>query len=96
MRRPISPQVLEEQARLLREIQHLNTAAHLLAIGKPERARASEAAKDLAKARQAQLLPETLELLLEWIAPENAQVWPEVSDHGDRLMHIWAKRLPNP
>ncbi len=96
MRRLISPQVLEEQARLLREIQHLNTAAHLLAVGKPERARASEAALDLAKARQAQLLPETRECLLAWAAYKSEPNCPELSDHGDRLLYVLARAAPSP
>ena len=96
MRTLKSPQVLEEQANLLREIQHLKAAAHLLALGKPERARASEAALGLAKTRQDQLLPETLEMLLAWATHTNEPNCPDLSDDGDRLIYVWQQGAGNP
>jgi hypothetical protein len=90
----LTPEVWLEQAELLREIQHLRTAARLLAIGKPGRARASEAALDLAKAREEELRPETQELLLKWsdvaqptqlTQPTQA---PALTDLGDRLLWL--------
>ncbi len=87
----LTQEVWLEQANLLREIQHLKTASKLLAIGRPERARASEAALDLAKAREAQILKETKELLSQW--PEltfgrcDVPVY-QMSDHGDQLLWL--------
>ena len=86
----LTPEAWLEQAALLREIQHLKTAARLLAIGRPERARASEAALDLAKAREAQISNETQNLLAKWhdVTSKNALTHvPSLSDHGDQL--IW-------
>jgi len=92
---PLPPEVWLEQANLLREIQHLKTAARLLAIGRPERARASEAAMDLAKAREAQILKATTEVLSKWRddkkdgAKEGTPVEaPSLSDHGDQLLWL--------
>jgi len=82
-------QVLNAQVSLLREIQHLHTAAKLLAIGRPERARASEAALDLAKVRETLLLTETKQLLQSW--PDHLQQFantPDLFDHGDQLMWL--------
>jgi len=90
----LTPEVWLEQAELLREIQHLKTAARLLAIGRPERARASEAAMDLAKAREARLLTETREVLCLWSqAPTTLKDpslgdRPPLSDHGDQLLWL--------
>ena len=87
----LTPEVWLEQAALLREIQHLKTAARLLAIGRPERARASEAAMDLAKAREAQILKETTEMLSKWnevVKAESHSQAPSLSDHGDQLLWL--------
>jgi shikimate 5-dehydrogenase len=98
----LSENVWLEQANLLREIQHLRTAAHLLAIGKPGRARASEAALDLAHAREALVLKQTREMLQSWadvLAQANVQrndtdpgpgPTPALTDHGDQL--LWMVR----
>ena len=87
----LTPETWLEQATLVREIQHLRTAARILAIGRPERARASEAALDLAKAREAQLLPETQLMLLKWSEQVTTLQAPSISDHGDRLLWMLEK-----
>jgi len=55
-----------EQARLAREIQQLRAAADMLSVDKPNRARAAEAAIDLADARQERLAPDARKLLAQW------------------------------
>jgi hypothetical protein len=87
-----NPQVLNAQVSLLREIQHLQTAAQLLAIGRPERARASEAALDLAKVRETLLLTETKQLLERWADTQHLPNAPDLFDHGDRLLWLLKKR----
>jgi hypothetical protein len=93
----MSPTDWNEQAHLVREIQHLRTAARLLALGKPGRARASEAALDLAKAREVAVLPQTREMLLMWAqvthaaqSTQSAHVAqpPELTDQGDQLLWL--------
>ena len=87
-----NPQVLNAQVSLLREIQHLQTAAQLLAIGRPERARASEAALDLAKVREALLLTETKQLLQSWADTQHLPKAPDLFDHGDQLLWLLKNR----
>ena len=89
----LSPKDWLEQANLVREIQHLRTAAHLLAIGKPGRARASEAALDLAKAREEKVLPQTQSLLLRWADVAQQTKAPELTDQGDQL--LWMVKRPS-
>jgi len=55
-----------EQARLAREIQQLRAAARMLEVDKPGRAKASEAAIDLATAREAVQDPAAKKLLAQW------------------------------
>jgi methylmalonyl-CoA mutase len=55
-----------DQARLAREIQQLREAARMLALTKPGKARASEAALDLAAEREQQLEPGARKLLALW------------------------------
>ncbi len=54
------------QAALAREIQQLRAAATMLAVGKPDRPKASEAAIDLADKREARLDPQARQLLAQW------------------------------
>jgi methylmalonyl-CoA mutase len=55
-----------QQARIAREIQQLRAAARMLTVGKPDKARAAEAAIDLAEQREAQLDPAARALLAGW------------------------------
>jgi isobutyryl-CoA mutase len=55
-----------EQAKLAREIQQLRAAARMLEVDKPGRAKASEAAIDLATAREAVQDPVAKKLLTQW------------------------------
>jgi len=55
-----------EQAKLAREIQQLRAAAKMLEVDKPGRAKASEAAIDLATAREAVQDPAAKKLLAQW------------------------------
>ncbi len=55
-----------QQARLAREIQQLRAAAVMLREAKPDKARASEAADDLAAQREANLTPHATKLLAQW------------------------------
>jgi len=55
-----------EQATLAREIQQLRAAAAMLAVGKPDKPRAAEAAINLAEQRETQLDPHAKKLLAMW------------------------------
>jgi methylmalonyl-CoA mutase len=55
-----------EQATLAREIQQLRAAATMLKIGKPDKARAAEAAEDLALQREHVQDPAAKKLLAQW------------------------------
>jgi len=55
-----------EQAKLAREIQQLRAAARMLEVDKPGRAKAAEAAIDLAAAREAMQDPAAKKLLAQW------------------------------
>jgi len=55
-----------EQAALAREIQQLRAAAAMLTVDKPDKARAAEAAINLAEQREAQLDPAAKKLLAMW------------------------------
>ena len=55
-----------EQARLAREIQQLRAAARMLEVDKPGRAKAAEAAIDLAIAREQSQDPAARKLLAQW------------------------------
>ena len=61
------------QAKLAREIQHLREAARMLEQTKPGKARACEAALDLAQGREQQLEPGVRKLLSQW--PEMQQAY---------------------
>ena len=54
------------QAKLAREIQQLRAAAAMLVVDKPDRARAAEAAIELAQARERTQDPSARQLLTEW------------------------------
>jgi methylmalonyl-CoA mutase len=56
------------EAKLAREIQQLKAASEMLKIGKPEKARASEAALDLALQREQAQDPRAKRLLAQWPA----------------------------
>jgi methylmalonyl-CoA mutase len=57
---------VREQAALAREIQQLRAAASMLAVDKPEKPRAAEAALNLATEREARLDPNARKLLAMW------------------------------
>ncbi|MDO8778677.1 MAG: methylmalonyl-CoA mutase family protein, partial [Burkholderiaceae bacterium] len=61
------------EAALAREIQQLRAAARMLAVDKPDKARASEAAIDLAVKREAIQEPSAKKLLAQW--PEMQQAY---------------------
>ena len=65
------------QSRLAREAQQLRAAAEMLAIAKPDKARAAEAAIDLAAQREAQLEPSARKLLAQWPAMQQAYAGDE-------------------
>jgi methylmalonyl-CoA mutase len=54
------------QAKLAREIQQLRAAATMLVVDKPDRARAAEAAIELAQARERTQDPSARQLLADW------------------------------
>ena len=66
-----------DQARLAREIQQLREAARMLALTKPGKARASEAALDLAAEREQQLEPGARKLLALWPEMQKAYAGDE-------------------
>ena len=65
------------QARLAREIQQLNAAAAMLKEEKPDRAKAAEAAIDLAQARELQMDADAARLLGQWPAMQQAYAGDE-------------------
>jgi methylmalonyl-CoA mutase len=65
------------QATLAREIQQLRAAAAMLTVGKPDKARAAEAALDLAIAREGRLDPDAKKLLAMWPAMQRAYAGDE-------------------
>ena len=66
-----------EQAKLAREIQQLRAAAAMLRVGKPEKARAAEAAEDLAVTREQQQDASARKLLGQWPAMQQAYAGDE-------------------
>jgi methylmalonyl-CoA mutase len=69
------------QAALAREIQQLRAAAVMLEEGKPGKARAAQAANDLATQRQSLQTPAAQQLLADWPALQQAYAAPEYVDH---------------
>ena len=65
------------QARLAREIQQLREAARMLTEGKPDKARASEAAIDLAVKRETRLDADAKQLLAMWPQMQQAYAGDE-------------------
>jgi methylmalonyl-CoA mutase len=65
------------QARLAREVQQLREASRMLAETKPGKARASEAALDLAAEREQQLEPGARKLLAQWPEMQKAYAGDE-------------------
>ncbi len=59
-------QRVRQQATLAREVQQLRAAAAMLRIGKPDKARASEAAIDLAEERESRQDAQARKLLAQW------------------------------
>jgi methylmalonyl-CoA mutase len=68
---------VREQAKLAREIQQLRAAARMLQADKPERARAAEAALDLALSREHYLGAVERKLLAQWEDMQNAYAGDE-------------------
>jgi isobutyryl-CoA mutase len=66
-----------EQAKLAREIQQLRASAQMLRVGKPDKARAAEAAEDLALQREQQQDPAARKLLAQWPAMQQAYAGDE-------------------
>lgn len=66
-----------EQARIAREIQQLRASAEMLRVGKPDKARAAEAADDLALQREQQQDPSARKLLAQWPAMQQAYAGDE-------------------
>ncbi|MDI1269820.1 MAG: methylmalonyl-CoA mutase family protein [Polaromonas sp.] len=66
-----------EQATLAREIQQLRAAAGMLTVGKPDKARAAEAAIDLAVQREQVQDPAARKLLTQWPAMQQAYAGEE-------------------
>ncbi|MEJ7929052.1 fused isobutyryl-CoA mutase/GTPase IcmF [Ramlibacter sp. AN1015] len=65
------------QARLAREIQQLRAAADMLTEGKPERAAAAEATRDLAAEREGRLDADARKLLVQWPEMQRAYAGDE-------------------
>lgn len=65
------------QARLAREIQQLKAAAAMLKEEKPDRAKAAEAAIDLAQSRELQMDADASRLLAQWPAMQQAYAGDE-------------------
>jgi methylmalonyl-CoA mutase len=65
------------QAKLAREIQQLNAAADMLEVDKPGRAKAAEAARDLAKHREEGMGATERKLLTQWPAMQAAYAGDE-------------------
>ncbi|MDP2257940.1 MAG: methylmalonyl-CoA mutase family protein, partial [Polaromonas sp.] len=66
-----------EQAALAREIQQLRAAAAMLTVGKPDKARAAEAAIDLAEQREQIQDPAARKLLAQWPEMQKAYAGEE-------------------
>jgi isobutyryl-CoA mutase len=66
-----------EQAKLAREVQQLREAARMLAVGKPDKPKAAEAAINLSEQREALLEPAAKKLLAMWPAMQRAYAGDE-------------------
>ncbi|HSV36886.1 MAG TPA: fused isobutyryl-CoA mutase/GTPase IcmF [Ramlibacter sp.] len=66
-----------EQAKLAREIQQLHASAEMLRVGKPDKARAAEAADDLAIQREQGQDPGARKLLAQWPQMQQAYAGDE-------------------
>jgi len=67
----------KDQAALAREIQQLRAAAAMLRVGKPDKARAAEAAMDLAEQREQIQDPAARKLLAQWPEMQKAYAGEE-------------------
>jgi hypothetical protein len=85
-------QTAQEQSRLAREIQQLRAAAHLLEVGKPGRAKAAEAAMDLAQQRERMLHAHTRERLAQ--RPTHATTGAFEPDDGEWIWWALRENLP--
>ncbi|HRK37087.1 MAG TPA: methylmalonyl-CoA mutase family protein [Burkholderiaceae bacterium] len=65
------------QARLAREVQQLRAAAAMLEVGKPGKARAAEAALELAQEREDRMDPAARKLVAQWPAMQQAYAGDE-------------------
>ena len=85
-------QTAQEQSRLAREIQQLHAAARMLEVGKPGRAKAAEAARDLALQREHALHAHTRALLAQRSAqPSNDAGEP---DDGEWVWRAFRQSSP--
>jgi isobutyryl-CoA mutase len=66
------------QAQIAREAQHLREAARMLAVGKPDRPKAAEAAIDIAVQREAALDKDAAKLLAQWPEMQKAYAGDEL------------------
>jgi isobutyryl-CoA mutase len=66
------------QAQIAREAQHLREAARMLAVGKPDRPKAAEAAIDIALQREAALDKDAAKLLAQWPEMQKAYAGDEL------------------
>ena len=85
-------QTANEQSRLAREIQQLHAAARMLEVGKPGRAKAAEAARDLAHQRERALHAQTRERLAQR-PPESRNDGSEPDD-GEWVWRALRQGLP--
>ena len=85
-------QTAQEQSRLAREIQQLHAAARMLEVGKPGRAKAAEATRDLALQREHALHAHTRALLAQRSAqPSNDAGEP---DDGEWVWRAFRQSSP--
>lgn len=98
-------QTAQEQSRLAREIQQLRAAARMLSVDKPGRAKAAEAAMDLAQQREQALQAHTRERLaqrpprsaLDAIEPDDGEwVWWALRENAPGHYPFTAGAVPRP
>jgi hypothetical protein len=85
-------QTAQEQSRLAREIQQLRAAARMLEVGKPGRAKAAEAARDLAHQRERALHAQTRERLAQ--RPHESPTGAIEPDDGEWVWRTLRQGLP--
>ena len=82
----------QEQSRLARDIQQLRAAARLLVVEKPGRAKAAEAARDLAQQRERALHAQTRERLAQRSAESRSDA--SEPDDGEWVWRAIRRGLP--